>query len=225
MKKISFFLITCMLFALSCEKNDQNSLDSNDIQSFVLSMELEVYSGNLKDISPSRDIINTDFFDKMTLFKNAKSSTDIEKASLTLGLNRAKDYELDLTFEEEQIYKSFFSIMEERLIDEKLAICDLFMAELEVVHLHRNIKDKIIYTISGYRDLIVFLNSENKIDTSNSKGAEWDCPYRSCFDCCMTSKLQDVEDGNWIDKALFMSAFYINIPAMGASCAWDCAFQ
>jgi len=45
---------------------------------------------------------------------------------------------------------------------------------------------------------------------------------KGCWNDCMVSELQAIEDGNWIKKASFIIGVPMSVLTLYASCAWDC---
>jgi len=228
MKKLTYlsYLILLNLIVISCSREEVKS-PIETLESTLLSLEMEVYSGVLYTMSPETEIINRELFSTINKLRSAETERDYFKITESFDYSTKGKIAGSFSLEEETIFRSLFNLSRDRISEEKLNICDLYLSELPVMNLNDEVEDNVEFIIIAYRDLITFLYQIDKgIQYVNQKGVvKWDCKYLSCFDCCFSSKMQEIADGNWIDVALFLSAFYINVPATGASCAWDCIRQ
>ena len=190
---------------------------------------MQVYSGVLETMTPLKGIINVDFFSKLDKVRSAANKKDFNDAvDILYEFDTKSSQTVMFTKEEEIIYSSFFNLGYGKSFEYELNICDLYSSEIQSLSITDDIKDRVLNIIYSYRDLIVFqekvLNStpEEELGTKSKK---WDCPYKSCFDCCYTAKMQAIKDGNWIEIAMFVASFYISVPGYAAACLWDCAGQ
>jgi len=222
---IVFFLGLIMTF--SCEKDAGNACDDS-LQHAILSIESQIYSNDLKAFTPLQNIVNIKYFDFFTKLSEAKSTEERNNARKYFDEVATKSSRNELLPEEEDILKSYFNIIVGRSYKDKLSISDIYVSEIVTLKLSSQSKEKVRNIICFYRDLLVYLDSRYNANYKTSQGnkdVEWDCRHYDCFDCCIRSHLEDIENSNWIEKAYFISNIAINTAILGLSCGWDCLTQ
>lgn len=213
-----------LLVTFSCEKNDDQTTE-DQLYSDIMLIEMQVYSGDFKTITPNEQITNIDFFKGMEKLRKAKNIKDRDDAILHINSFTRKSNDEDLSYEEDAILKSYIRSISNRSYEEIISISDLYVSDIESLDIPYCSKERTTDIIKFYKDLKVWLNKCTKDYESNTKTeegrAKWDCRSRTCIDCCMYRKLDEIED-NPVQILYFMINPGVNTAVLGLSCAWDC---
>jgi hypothetical protein len=223
-KQIFISLIFFGLLTFSCEKHDEQAIE-DQLYSDIMLIEMQVYSGDFKTITPNEQITNTDFFLGMEKLRKSKSIKERDDAMLYLNNYSGKSENEDIGYEDAAIIESYIRSISDRSYEEILSISELYICDIESLGIPRCSKDKTIGIITFYQDLNIWLNTYTKDYESNTKTEEgrekWDCRSRDCLDCCMYRRLDEISE-NPVDLFYFVVNAAVNTVVLGLACAWDC---
>lgn len=240
MNQIALFMMLIILF--SCSKDGRND-EKNNLQLKIVNIESNIITGNFYKTETYREIKNSVFFNKLLELKKIENQEEWDQKLNELSSNQFSssqfqksprpNMDIKLTSEEKIIYYSLARAL--RMNDENsIDILEYYLNEISCFDIDDKIKKSCVDKITFYKDALIYfnfdkaekiyLNSENK-GVNEIAHKKWDCPYRDCLDCCINSKLQDLEDNNLVDWVKTIVTFPENLLWMVGSCGWDCIFH
>lgn len=204
MKYLKISTILIVLF-LSCqnEKETDSVIQLNAVDQILQKNEnffnrLEELSAtkNKKEINTKIETILNDYYDNQT------------------GLNSKTE---SLNEVQNEILKQYFSNINTK--DDLTQLTNTYIQQIQNKNISESDKLFCINAIDFYQKLMNYVNLSN--NTYEAK--EWeDCARRSCMNCCMYRKAQDLADSNWVDKAFFLVSAAQTTSKWFGSCLWDC---
>ena len=213
-----------LIITFSCEKSDDQAI-KDQLNSDIMLIEMQVYSGEFETITPNEQISNIDFFIGMEKLRKSNSIKEIDDAMLYLNTLSRNSNDEDIGYEEGAIIKSYIRSISDRSYDEILSISELYICDIESLGIPVCSKDRTIGIITFYQDLKIWLNTCPKDYESNTKTEEgrekWDCRSRDCLDCCLYRRIDSISD-NPVDLFYFMLNPAVNTAVLGLACVWDC---
>lgn len=135
-----------------------------------------------------------------------------------------------LTPEEELVFKGLFEVL---FVDDETKIYDVlgfYLEQLEFLNIDKKAKEFCKNRLILMNDMFVYVNyddesnykSPQKVRGGPETGYIWNCTTRDCVDCCINYKLNEVYNGNLVDKLLFLADFVRQTAQFAVSCGWDC---
>lgn len=117
--------------------------------------------------------------------------------------------------------KSYFQALDKNQ-GANIPVTDFYINSLSKINIDGTAKKELAENLNFLKDLMIYLDYD---DVQENTLASWaPCAHRDCLDCCMYRKLQDLSNGNWVDKTLFVLSAATSTAEMVASSGWDCLF-
>lgn len=215
LNSLSILLIITGIFN-SCN-NDIILEDSLDEQLIILQEKVLTKDYDIID----RRIKNVDFFQEVNIIRNSKSD---HLAEAFLNKYHIEDDQeiIILSNREKLFYKSFSESLKLSELH-FLEVTQLYLNNIDKLHLSLEEKKRATEGFSLFKDLLVFINFEITNEQSlEGVNWSWDCRNRDCWDCCMYYKALELSEQNWIEKAWFIMSAPQSTAVWTVSCGWDC---
>ena len=241
--KIGLMALTVMLAIMfSCSK-DTGKKENSTLQQGIFNIENSIFAGKFNKEVTSREIINSVFFDKLSEMRQVENEeiwnqridelSGYQLSTKKFQKTTKVKSELIITSEENIIYSSLARSLKNSS-ENPIAVLNHFTNEIACLEMNENIKKNCLETLVFYTDALIYFNFDksddiNKVDenkgSNETPDKRWNCLYRDCMDCCMNSKLHDLEEANIVEQIWALVKFPETLAELLTSCGWDCIFH
>ncbi|MFV0291639.1 MAG: hypothetical protein ACK5IJ_12200 [Mangrovibacterium sp.] len=169
-------------------------------------------SSDCSSIAIPLEIENNSFFIELEELKNSQALVE----------NKVYATEDSLTKETQIFFQNFFNQLNNEL--SFILVAQYFIEHMQELELEEKSNKQIMTRLTFLCDLALYFQFNFESQASEVFSVKYiPCPGRSCFDCCMYNKLDDVFNrGNIVDQIAFLASPAGNTLWYAASCVWDC---
>lgn len=219
-------ILTCIP---NCSK-DQNDEQQEYIQRKMAENENAVLLKQFKLTPVQSEIVNTEFFNKISELKPLIENGEISRIEAVLSIcdiNPTKARYSDKVYsgqvlDEERIMYNSISSAFTKSDGDYIAICDFYLDQVSCLKIDDNIKSEFLERITFFKDFLIYIeNAKYKsMDSYNAMLKTAEVPFDNCYDDCMVSELEHLGDSK-----VRLIIFILRLPISAAEVAVDCISQ
>lgn len=193
-------------------------------QLFKIEQNVDTNNMHFSYQTDSFDDFHAMFFEKLKEIKDPNDTAELDELINNFELKSGEISTKDSLSEQEQmIIESFFnSIHPYEEIDFNVEVCEFYISELNQLGIPQKNLELCLNAISFYKNLLLYVDSSEGISEKSTSYNFRPCSGRSCFDCCMYRRSQDLARTDLVEKAIFVLTIRASVGMWVGSCAYSC---